>query len=297
MSKLATHSKTKEIIQKYDFRLTRSLGQNFLVDADILNKIVDAAEITREDIVFEVGTGIGTLTYELALRAKKVIAIEIDKNLIPILEETLRDVDNVEIVNQDILKTDLNELSLTYAEGKPIKVVANLPYYITTAIIMKFLESGIPLDLFVLMIQKEVAERISAKPSTKDYGSLTVALQYYAESELLCKVPRLAFIPPPNVDSSVIRLRARQKKEVQVENEELFFKVIRGSFSKRRKTIINSLSTYESFNKEQIASGLKKAGIDPKRRGETLTIDEFAKLTNCIDGERDPQLGEKIDKI
>lgn len=285
MSKLATHSKTKEIIQKYDFRLTKSLGQNFLVDQNILDKIVQAAEVTKEDVVFEVGTGIGTLTHELALRAKKVVAIEIDRKLIPILEETLSGVDNVEIVNQDILKTDLKYLAQEFAEGRSIKVVANLPYYITTAIIMKFLESNIRLDSFVLMIQKEVADRITAKPSTKDYGSLTVAIQYYAQSELISKVPRNAFIPPPNVDSSVIRLRIRSERDIQVRDEQLFFKVIRGSFSKRRKTIQNALSTYEDFTKDVVIEALTRADIDPKRRGETLTIDEFAKLTNSMCGE------------
>lgn len=285
MSKLATHSKTKEIIQKYDFRLTKSLGQNFLVDQNILDKIVQAAEVTKEDVVFEVGTGIGTLTHELALRAKKVVAIEIDRKLIPILEETLSGVDNVEIVNQDILKTDLKYLAQEFAEGRSIKVVANLPYYITTAIIMKFLESNIRLDSFVLMIQKEVADRIIAKPSTKDYGSLTVAIQYYAQSELISKVPRNAFIPPPNVDSSVIRLRIRSERDIQVRDEQLFFKVIRGSFSKRRKTIQNALSTYEDFTKDVVIEALTRADIDPKRRGETLTIDEFAKLTNSMCGE------------
>lgn len=295
MSKLATHSKTREIIENHGFRLTKSLGQNFLVDDNLLKKIVDAAEITKEDIVFEVGTGIGTLTYELAKRAKKVVAVEIDKNLIPILQDTLCEFDNVTIINQDILRTDLKELTPKYAQGRPIKVVANLPYYITTAIIMKFLESNISLDLFVLMIQKEVADRIAAKPSTKDYGSLTVAIQYYATSEIIAKAPKTAFVPQPNVDSSVIRLRIKTKREVQVQNEELFFKVVRGSFSKRRKTIFNSLSTYENFDKQTVLQALEKSGIDPKRRGETLSIDEFAELTNKM--ELPFAKGGKIDTI
>lgn len=282
MNNLATHSKTKEIIGRHGFRLTKSLGQNFLVDNNILNKIVEAAEITSEDVVFEIGTGIGTLTYELAQRAKKVVAIEIDKTLIPILEETLSEFDNVEIVNQDVLKTDLEKLYQEYAESTPIKVVANLPYYITTPIIMRFLESSIPLDSFVLMIQKEVADRIAAKPSTKDYGSLTVAIQYYADSKIVAKAPKSAFIPPPNVDSSVLKLSSKKNREVQVDDEELFFKVIRGSFSKRRKTILNSLSTYQDFDKPTVESALLHAGIDPKRRGETLTINEFATLTNSM---------------
>lgn len=280
MSKLAARSRAKEIMSNYDFRLTKSLGQNFLVDENILGKIVDAAELTDEDIVFEIGTGIGTLTYELATRAKKVIAVEIDRSLIPILEETLSEFDNIHIVNQDILKTDIKELVEQNAVGKSVKVVANLPYYITTAIIMKFLESEVALDSFVLMIQKEVAQRITAKPSSKDYGSLTVAIQYYASAEMIAKVPKSAFIPEPNVDSTVIRLKMKEKKAVEVFDESLFFKVVRGSFSKRRKTILNALSTYEDFDKERVLVALEKSNIDPKRRGETLTIDEFAVLTN-----------------
>lgn len=280
MSKLASYHKVKELIEKYGFRLTKSLGQNFLVDQNILNKIIDSAEITKEDIVFEVGTGIGVLTYELAKRAGQVVAIEIDKSLIPILEETLADFDTIQIVNQDILKTDIQALVDSFAQERKIKVVANLPYYITTAIIMKFLESGVGLDSFVIMVQKEVADRITAKPSTKNYGSLTVAIQYYATAETVVKVPRGAFIPPPNVDSSVIRLKIKERRSVQVHDEKLFFKVVRGSFSKRRKTILNSLTGYEDFDKTRVLSALEKSGIDPTRRGETLTIDEFAVLTN-----------------
>lgn len=282
MNKLVTLSSTREIVDKYDFRLTKSLGQNFLVDRNILEKIVDAAEISKEDIVFEIGTGVGTLTYELAQRAKKVVAIEIDKNLIPILEETLAEFDNVSIINQDILRTDVEELAREYAGGEAIKVVANLPYYITTPIIMRFLESKVDVSSFVLMIQKEVADRIAAKPSTKDYGSLTVAIQYYAESKIVAKAPKNAFYPPPSVDSSVIRLSSRAEKVVELADEKLFFKVVRGSFSKRRKTILNSLSTYEDFNKDIIAKALSLSDIDPKRRGETLTIEEFALLTNAV---------------
>lgn len=292
MSKLASSKRTRDLIEKYGFRLTKSLGQNFLVDQNILDKIVDAAQITKEDVVFEIGTGIGTLTYELAMRAKKVVAIEIDKSLIPILEETLADCDNVKIVNQDILKTDILELAEEHSPNRPIKVVANLPYYITTAIIMKFLESGARLDSFVIMIQKEVADRITAKPSTKDYGSLTVAIRYYATSSIVAKVPKGAFVPPPNVDSSVVKLQIRCKKDVEIHDEKLFFKVVRGSFSKRRKTILNALSTYENFGKDQVLRGLAAAKIDPRRRGETLTIDEFATLTNCL---TELKLGGKID--
>ncbi len=292
MNKLASNRRTRELIEKYGFRLTKSLGQNFLVDQNVLDKIVDAAEISDEDVVFEIGTGVGTLTYELASRAKKVVAIEIDKNLIPILAETLEDFNNVTIVNQDVLKTDIKSLVEEHSPDRPIKVVANLPYYITTAIIMKFLESGASIDSFVIMIQKEVADRITAKPSTKDYGSLTVAIQYYATSETVAKVPKGAFVPPPNVDSSVIKLNIKKEKDIEVTDEKLFFKVVRGSFSKRRKTILNALSTYEDFDKNIVTKGLVTAEIDPQRRGETLTINEFATLTNCL---ASLQLGGKLD--
>lgn len=289
MNKLATVSSTKTIVDKYGFRLTKSLGQNFLVDNNILESIIDSADLTGDDVVFEIGTGVGTLTRELSRHAKKVIAIEIDKKLIPILKETLSGCDNVTIINQDILKTDIEDLVDQYGEGRPIKIVANLPYYITTPIIMKFLESHIKVDSFVLMVQKEVADRIAAKPSTKDYGSLTVAIQYYADSSIMSTVPRSAFFPPPNVDSAVIKLSSRAERPVDVVDEKLFFKVIRGSFSKRRKTILNSLSTYEDFNKETVSKALKSAGIDPIRRGETLTIDEFALLTNSVAAEINSQ--------
>lgn len=289
MNKLATVSSTKTIVDKYGFRLTKSLGQNFLVDNNILESIIDSADLTGDDVVFEIGTGVGTLTRELSRHAKKVIAIEIDKKLIPILKETLSGCDNVTIINQDILKTDIEDLVDQYGEGRPIKIVANLPYYITTPIIMKFLESYIKVDSFVLMVQKEVADRIAAKPSTKDYGSLTVAIQYYADSSIMSTVPRSAFFPPPNVDSAVIKLSSRAERPVDVVDEKLFFKVIRGSFSKRRKTILNSLSTYEDFNKETVSKALKSAGIDPIRRGETLTIDEFALLTNSVAAEINSQ--------
>lgn len=283
MSNLATHKTTKAIVEKYGFNFTKSLGQNFLVDANVLNKIVDGAEINSEDIVFEIGTGIGTLTYELAKRAKKVVAIEIDSRLIPILKDTLSEFDNVNIINQDILKVDLKAVVEEHAGNNPIKVVANLPYYITTPIIMRFLEEGINLDSMVIMIQKEVADRIAAKPSTKEYGSLSVAIQYYADSKIIAKAPKGAFVPSPNVDSSVLKISVKADKEVDISNAELFFDVVKGSFSKRRKTIINSLSTYGNFNKEIVGKALQMTGIDPQRRGETLTINEFASLSNMID--------------
>lgn len=282
MSNLATHKTTRAIVEKYGFNFTKSLGQNFLVDGNILNKIVDGAEIDSDDIVFEIGTGIGTLTYELAKRAQKVVAIEIDSRLIPILEDTLSEFDNVSIINQDILKVDLKSVVSEHAGDKKIKVVANLPYYITTPIIMRFLEEGINLDSMVIMIQKEVADRIAAKPSTKAYGSLSVAIQYYADSKIIAKAPKGAFVPPPNVDSSVLKIDVKPDPEVELSDATLFFEVVKGSFSKRRKTILNSLSTYGSFDKVIVEKALQMAEIDPQRRGETLTINEFASLSNII---------------
>lgn len=281
-SNLASHKVTKGLVEKYGFRYTKSLGQNFLVDNNILQKIVDAADINEDDIVFEIGTGIGTLTYELAKKSKKVVAIEIDSKLIPILAETLEEFTNVEIINKDILKTDLNELIENLDISQPIKVVANLPYYITTAIIMKFLESSVPLSKLVVMVQKEVADRMAAKPSTKAYGSLSVAIQYYGNVEIVAKAPKGAFVPPPAVDSTVVGITIRNEKIVTVENDQLFFRVVRGSFSKRRKTIYNSLSTFEDFNKEVVRKALELADIKEERRGESLTIQEFAKLANAM---------------
>lgn len=282
MSNLATHKTTKAIVEKYGFNFTKSLGQNFLVDTNVLNKIVDGADINQDDIVFEIGTGIGTLTYELAKRAKKVVAIEIDKKLIPILKDTLSEFDNVEIINQDVLKVDLAELVKEHAAGQKIKVVANLPYYITTPIIMRFLEEGINMSSMVIMVQKEVADRMAAVPSTKAYGSLSVALQYYADSKIIAKAPKGAFVPSPNVDSAVLKIDVKEDKGVDLSDSILFFEVVKGSFCKRRKTILNSLSSYGDFNKEIIEEALEMAGIDPKRRGETLTILEFANLANQI---------------
>lgn len=282
MSNLATHKTTKAIVAKYGFNFTKSLGQNFLVDGNILNKIVDGADIGSEDIVFEIGTGIGTLTYELAKKAQKVVAIEIDSRLIPILEDTLSEFDNVHIINEDILKVDLKSVVNQYAGDKKIKVVANLPYYITTPIIMRFLEEGINLDSMVIMIQKEVADRIAAKPSTKAYGSLSVAIQYYADSKIIAKAPKGAFVPPPNVDSSVLKISVKPEKDVELKDANLFFEVVKGSFSKRRKTIVNSLSTYGDFDKMIVGKALQMTEIDPQRRGETLTINEFASLSNMI---------------
>ncbi len=276
---LSSSKITAEIIKKYGFKMTKSLGQNFLINDNILDKIIESADISSDDVVLEIGTGIGTLTQRLCENAKKVIAVEIDKNLIPILNETLSDYDNITIINKDILKTDINEELKNLSVNQKIKVVANLPYYITTPIIMKVLEDKVNVDCMVLMLQKEVADRMNATPSTKDYGSLSIAVQYYCDTDIVCKVPKSSFIPEPNVDSLVLKLVVNEKRKVEINDEELFFKIVRGSFSKRRKTILNSLSNYEDLgDKDKIQKLLEISEIDAKRRGETLSIYEFANL-------------------
>ena len=276
---LSSSKITAEIIKKYGFKMTKSLGQNFLINENILDKIIESADISSDDVVLEIGTGIGTLTQRLCENAKKVIAVEIDKNLIPILNETLSDYDNITIINKDILKTDINEELKNLSVNQKIKVVANLPYYITTPIIMKVLEDKVNVDCMVLMLQKEVADRMNATPSTKDYGSLSIAVQYYCNTDIVCKVPKSSFIPEPNVDSLVLKLVVNEKRKVEINDEELFFKIVRGSFSKRRKTILNSLSNYEDLgDKDKIQKLLEISEIDAKRRGETLSIYEFANL-------------------
>lgn len=276
---LSSSKITAEIIKKYGFKMTKSLGQNFLINENILDKIIESADISSDDVVLEIGTGIGTLTQRLCENAKKVIAVEIDKNLIPILNETLSDYDNITIINKDILKTDINEELKNLSVNQKIKVVANLPYYITTPIIMKVLEDKVNVDCMVLMLQKEVADRMNATPSTKDYGSLSIAVQYYCDTDIVCKVPKSSFIPEPNVDSLVLKLVVNEKRKVEINDEELFFKIVRGSFSKRRKTILNSLSNYEDLgDRDKIQKLLEISEIDSKRRGETLSIYEFANL-------------------
>ncbi|MDO4793023.1 MAG: 16S rRNA (adenine(1518)-N(6)/adenine(1519)-N(6))-dimethyltransferase RsmA [Filifactor alocis] len=276
----------KEITKRYDFHFTKSLGQNFLIDANILNKIILASDIGENDIVIEVGTGIGTLTKELAERAKKVYAIEIDKKLIPIVEETTSECDNIVLINRDFLEVDLTDI--VEERTSPVKVIANIPYYITTPIIMKCLESEIFVDTLVLMIQKEVAERLSASASTKQYGSLSVAVQYYADVEFVSKVSKSSFYPVPNVDSGIVKLRKKLDTGLSLKDRELFFQVTRGSFAKRRKTILNSLTGYtDFFTKDIVEKALKNSGIDPKRRGESLDIIEFAKLSNSFFDLRD----------
>lgn len=282
MDRLSSHKATKEIVQKHNFRFSKSLGQNFLIDDTIIDRIVDGANIGENDYVMEVGPGIGTLTREMAKRSKKVVAIEIDKSLIPILKDTLSDLDNAEVVNSDILRVDVNELIDEKLNGGPIKLVANLPYYITTPIVMKFLEEDIPVTNIVVMVQKEVADRMKAEPNTKDYGALSVAVQYYCDVEIVAKVPRHLFMPQPNVDSTVIALNVRENPVYKVDNEEMFFKVVKASFGQRRKTLLNSLSTLGFLNKDEIKEVLQNSNIDEKRRGETLSIEEFSNLSNII---------------
>lgn len=282
MDRLSSHSATKEVVQKHNFKFSKSLGQNFLIDSNIIDKILDGARVTEGDNIIEVGPGIGTLTREMGKVAEKVVAIEIDRNLIPILKDTLSDLENIEVINQDILKVDIQELVKDKLNGGPVKLVANLPYYITTPIVMKFLEEDIPVTDIVVMVQKEVADRMNAVPSTKDYGALSIAVQYYCETEIVAKAPRHMFIPQPNVDSTVIGLHVRAEKKYDVHNEEIFFKTVKASFGQRRKTLLNSLGGLGFLNKDEIREILKEANIDEKRRGETLSIEEFAVLSNIV---------------
>jgi 16S rRNA (adenine1518-N6/adenine1519-N6)-dimethyltransferase len=283
MDKLVSPRRTKEIIDKYGFRFSKSLGQNFLIDENIIYKILDGAEISENDLVLEVGPGIGTLTQYLGDRARKVLAIEIDKTLIPILGETLSEYENIELVHGDVLEIDLNQLINEKFAGEKVKVVSNLPYYVTTPIIMKFLEDEVPVTDIVVMVQKEVADRLKASPNTKDYGALSVAVQYYCEPEIITKVPRAVFIPQPNVESTVIRLKVLDRPRVNIDNRKLFFKVVKASFAKRRKTLLNSLYMGTlGLDKKDIKEALSLSEIDSKRRGESLAIEEFALLANNI---------------
>ena len=282
MDRLSSHRATKDIVDKHGFKFSKSLGQNFLIDDNVIDKIIDGARVKEGDKVIEVGPGIGTLTREMAKRAEKVVAVEIDKNLIPILKETLADFGNTEVVNEDILKVDINKLVDEKLSGGPVKLIANLPYYITTPIVMKFLEEDIPVTDIVVMVQKEVADRMNAVPSTKDYGALSVAVQYYCDTEIVAKAPRHMFIPQPKVDSTVIGLHIREERKYKADNEQLFFKTVKAAFGQRRKTLLNSLSSMGVLDKAKIKEVLAEAGIDEKRRGETLSIEEFANLSNII---------------
>ncbi len=291
MATLGNPGNTIAIIQKYQFAFQKKFGQNFLIDPHVLDKIIQAAEITREDCVLEIGPGIGTMTQYLAEHARHVVAVEIDANLIPILGETLAEYDNVTVLNQDILKTDIQGLVDTYNEGKPIKVAANLPYYITTPIIMGLFESRVPIDNITIMVQKEVAERMQAGPGSKDYGALSLAVQYYAEPYLVANVPPNCFIPRPGVGSAVIRLTRHKEPPVKTRDEKLLFRLIRASFNQRRKTLQNGLNNSPEipFTKEQISAAIQKLGLPAAVRGEALTLEQFAALADELSRLKDSQ--------
>lgn len=282
--KLSDPKKTIEVIQKYQFAFQKRFGQNFLIDAHVLEKIVSAAGITKDDCVLEIGPGIGTMTQYLAESAGQVIAVEIDTNLLPILADTLKDYSNVKVINQDILKVDINELVKEYNNGRPIKVVANLPYYITTPIIMGLFESNVPIDNITVMVQKEVADRMQVGPGTKEYGALSLAVQYYAKPEIVAIVPPNCFMPRPNVGSAVIRLTRHKEVPVQVNDEKLMFKIIRASFNQRRKTLANGLNNAPDIHlsKEVIQESIEELGVPVTIRGEALTLQQFAQLSNII---------------
>ena len=281
---LGNSKNTIEVLQKYDFVFQKKFGQNFLIDSHVLDKIVSAAGITKDDFVLEIGPGIGTMTQYLAASARKVFAVEIDKALIPILEDTLKEFDNVQVINQDILKVDIKKLAEEHNEGKPIKVVANLPYYITTPIIMGLFESQVPIDSITVMVQKEVADRMKVGPGTKDYGALSLAVQYYAEPYIVANVPPNCFMPRPKVGSAVIRLTRHEKPPVEVADEKLMFRLIRASFNQRRKTLANGLNNSPelSYSKEEIQQTIEKCGFKAGIRGEALTLEDFAKLANAF---------------
>ena len=286
--KLSNPQNTIQVIQKHGFAFQKKFGQNFLIDAHVLDKIIAAAGVTADDMVLEIGPGIGTMTQYLAERARQVTAVEIDTNLIPILKETLSDYDNVTVINEDILKVDIKKLAEEYNGGKPIKVVANLPYYITTPIIMGLFESGVPIDNITVMVQKEVADRMQVGPGSKDYGALSLAVQYYAEPYIVANVPPNCFIPRPNVGSAVIRLTRHQTPPVEVKDRELMFKLIRASFNQRRKTLLNGLNNSPelSFGKEQIAAAIEQLGVPAAVRGEAPTLEQFARLSDLLGGNR-----------
>lgn len=281
---LGNPQNTIAVLQKYHFNFQKKFGQNFLIDTHVLDKIIRAAEITKDDFVLEIGPGIGTKTQYLAQAAREVVAVEIDKALIPILQDTLSGFPNAEVIQDDILKVDIAELAAERNGGRPIKVVANLPYYITTPIIMSLFEHDVPLALVTVMVQKEVAERMQAGPGSKDYGALSLAVQYYADPYIVANVPPNCFMPRPNVGSAVIRLTRHKVPPVQVEDEKLMFQMIRASFNQRRKTLVNGLnhSPEMTLTKEQITKAVEGLGKGAGVRGEALTLEEFAKLSNTI---------------
>ena len=286
MEKLSSPKKTIEIIQKYNFDFQKKFGQNFLIDSHVLEKIIDAANITKDDFVLEIGPGIGTMTQYLSEHAREVMAVEIDHNLIPILKETLAGYDNVEVLNEDILKVDIGKIAEKKNQGRPIKVVANLPYYITTPIIVGLFEMNVPMDSLTVMVQKEVAQRMQAGPGTKDYGALSLAVQFYAEPYIVANVPPNCFMPRPKVGSAVICLTRYKDMPVKVKNEQLMFSIIRASFNQRRKTLQNGINNSSTlhFSKEQVVDALDKMGLSPKIRGEALSLEQFARLSDLLEG-------------
>lgn len=284
MATLGNTRNTAEIIGKYQFHFQKKFGQNFLIDSNILDKIIESAQLTKDDCVLEIGPGIGTMTQYLAEQAGEVMAVEIDKNLIPILEDTLSDYSNVTILNEDILKVDISKIVEERNGGKPIKVVANLPYYITTPIIMALFESHVPLLSVTIMVQKEMADRMQVGPGTKDYGALSLAVQYYAKPEIITRVPASCFMPRPNVDSTVIRLTRYEKPPVEVEDEAYLFAVIRASFNQRRKTLANGLANAGNLgvNRQIVEETLDEMGLSRQIRGETLNLQQFTDLSNRL---------------
>ena len=279
---------TIEVLQKYNFAFQKRFGQNFLIDTHVLEKIIASAEITKDDFVLEIGPGIGTMTQYLAEAAREVAAVEIDNILIPILQDTLKDWDNVTVINNDILKVDIRQLALEKNQGRPIKVVANLPYYITTPIIMGLFENQVPIDSITIMVQKEVADRMQVGPGTKDYGALSLAVQYYAKPQIVANVPPNCFMPRPNVGSAVIRLQTHVDPPVKVKNEKLMFGIIRASFNQRRKTLQNSVSHDPGLgiSKELIAENLEKMGLSATIRGEALSLQQFAEFADLVEEAR-----------
>lgn len=281
---LGNPKETIAVLNRYRFTFQKKFGQNFLIDTHVLDKIIRAAEITKEDFVLEIGPGIGTMTQYLACAAREVCAVEIDKSLIPILQDTLQAYDNVTIINEDILKVDINKLAEEKNEGRPVKIVANLPYYITTPIIMGLFESHVPVSSVTVMVQKEVADRMQTGPGSKDYGALSLAVQYYASPYIVANVPPNCFMPRPRVGSAVIRLTRHAHPPVEVKDEKLLFQIIRASFNQRRKTLANGLKNYEGLclDKETIEAAIAACGFAPSVRGEALSLEEFAKLTNAL---------------
>ena len=275
---------TIAVLNKYGFTFQKKFGQNFLIDPHVLDKIIRAAEITEDDFVLEIGPGMGTMTQYLAYAAREVCAVEIDKSLIPILEDTLSDYDNVTVINEDILKVDIAKLAEEKNGGRPIKVVANLPYYITTPIIMGLFESHVPVESITVMVQKEVADRMQEGPGSKEYGALSLAVQYYAKPEIVVNVPPSCFMPQPKVGSAVIRLTRHSEPPVTVKSEKLLFQVIRASFNQRRKTLANGLANYGAFGlpKEELQACIEELGVPVNIRGEALSLDQFAQLSNII---------------